>query len=137
MNRALPMLYVEDVLATVAFYERAFGGILDHAQEDGSYAEIRVGDLMVGLVDAADARRHLPVPFIPTASHEPPQAFELYLEVSDADRAVAQATEAGATLLAPLVDKPWGRRVAYVRDSNGVVVELSSPTRGSSVGGHS
>lgn len=137
MGRAFPMLYVTDVPATVAFYERGLGAVLDHAHEDGSYAEIRLGSVMVGLADAADARQHLPVPFLPNAPDEEPAAFELYVEVDDADEASERATNASAILLGPPVDKPWGRRVAYLRDPNGVVVELSSPTRDTSLKRHS
>jgi len=120
------MLWVADVPATVRFYEDGLGAVLDHAHADGSYAEIRLGSMTLGLVDEADARRHLPVPFRPHATNEAPGAFELYLEVADAEASAATAVIAGAVLLAPPSDKPWGSRVAYLRDPNGVVIELAS-----------
>ena len=126
MKRSFPSFFVDDVPATVDFYERAFGAVLDHAHDDGSYAELRLGDLMLGLCAATEARRHLPVEFHPADVTEPPGAFELYLEVDDADEAARRASEAGAALLAPPVNKPWGNRVAYLRDPNGFTVEVAS-----------
>jgi lactoylglutathione lyase len=127
MDRVFPMLWVADVPASVRFHEDGLGGVVDHAHDDGSYAEVQLGSMTLGLVAEAEARRHLPVPFRPYADTDVPAAFELYLEVPDADEVAARAIAAGATLLAPPSDKPWGRRVAYLRDPNGVVVELASP----------
>jgi lactoylglutathione lyase len=127
MARSFPMLYVADVPATVSFYVDGLGAMLDHAHDDGSYAEVHVDDLTVGLVAEVDAREHLPVPFEPGARSGPPGAFELFFEVADADEAAKKAASAGATVLAQPTDKPWGWRVAYLRDPNGIVIELACP----------
>jgi len=39
---------------------------------------------------------------------------------------VAQAEAAGARKVADPVTKPWGQVVAYVRDLNGLLVELTT-----------
>jgi uncharacterized glyoxalase superfamily protein PhnB len=39
------------------------------------------------------------------------------------DRAVA----AGAALVTPPAQKPWGQTVAHVRDLNGVLIEICTP----------
>jgi uncharacterized glyoxalase superfamily protein PhnB len=38
----------------------------------------------------------------------------------------SKALKAGATLVAPLADKPWGQTIGYVRDPNGILIEISS-----------
>ena len=44
--------------------------------------------------------------------------------------AYARAVEAGAAPLAEPAVKPWGQTVAYVRDPDGVLVELGTATGG-------
>ena len=41
-------------------------------------------------------------------------------------RAFDQALNAGATLLSRPEKKPWGQVVAYVRDADGHVIEIST-----------
>jgi lactoylglutathione lyase len=50
-----------------------------------------------------------------------------YAELETGKMAVMQATEAGAALVRDAERKPWGQVVAYIRDLNGVLVELCSP----------
>ena len=57
----------------------------------------------------------------------PPAAFEIALVDDDVHAAHARALEAGARELAAPKQKPWGQTVSYVRDPNGVLVELCSP----------
>jgi lactoylglutathione lyase len=46
----------------------------------------------------------------------------------DVDAAYERALAAGATSAAEPDDKPWGQRIAYVRDLNGILVELCTAT---------
>ena len=120
------MLFVADVSAAVTFYERAFGAVLDHVDEDGSYGEVDLGGLALGFVAQWHADAHLPVPFRRGGPGEPPPGAELYVEVDDVDATLGLASQAGATPLGPPQPKPWRRRVAFVRDLDGFVVEVAS-----------
>jgi len=40
---------------------------------------------------------------------------------------VTQAVEKGAEILEPVVQKPWGQKVGYLRDINGFIIEICSP----------
>lgn len=53
--------------------------------------------------------------------------MQLALATADVDGAFDRAVEAGAHPVAPPVTKPWGQVVAYVRDLDGILVEVSSP----------
>jgi catechol 2,3-dioxygenase-like lactoylglutathione lyase family enzyme len=55
-------------------------------------------------------------PVIPDAS----------IEVSDVDACHAAAVRAGADIVHPLTDEPWGVRRFFVRDPNGHVVNVLS-----------
>jgi lactoylglutathione lyase len=125
------MMYVSDVRKAVRFYERAAGAVCDHVHADGSYAELRLGSMTVGVVEADYAERHFPGEF---RRHDPlddPAAFEIYLEVDDLDEAIAQALAAGATQMSAPTERPWGQRNVFLRDRDGVVIEFASPQNGS------
>ena len=43
------------------------------------------------------------------------------------EQALATALANGATLVKALEEKPWGQRVACVREPDGVLIELATP----------
>ena len=53
--------------------------------------------------------------------------MQLALTTADVPAAVAKAVAAGAELIQPPQDMPWGQTVAYVADINGALVELCTP----------
>jgi len=55
-------------------------------------------------------------PVVPTVS----------VEVDDVDAAYARAIEAGAEVVHPLTDEPWGVRRFFVRDPDGNVLNVLS-----------
>lgn len=124
------IVYVRDVEASVAFYERAFGVGLRFAAPGGEYAELETGDTALGLASNAMAATNFAPPIRQNDPALPPAGYEIGFEVDDVAAAYAHAVEAGATPLAEPVEKPWGQTVAYVRDPDGIIVELGSPTGG-------
>jgi lactoylglutathione lyase len=65
--------------------------------------------------------------FTPSDPNQAPQGASITL-VSDAfDALFTQALAAGATRYVDPIDKPCGQTVAYVRDANGILVELATP----------
>jgi uncharacterized glyoxalase superfamily protein PhnB len=103
-------LAVANVNATIEFLERAFGfsrGVV-LAGTDGHprYAEMRHGDSVVMLVPKGDAA---------SATGGAPA---LYTYVSDVDKALTTARDAGAGV-SDAEDRPWGDRVATVTDPDG------------------
>lgn len=53
------------------------------------------------------------------------RGFWLNLDVADADAEHDRLRKAGAEIVEPLADKPWGDRQFIVRDPNGVLVAIS------------
>lgn len=117
------MVYVRDVFSSLAFYETAFDTARHHADDDGSYGEFRFGETCVGFVAEWHATRHLAHPFRRSDHADEPAAFELYFTVPDVDAAFARAVQAGAVVIVPPTDKPWGR-AAILRDPDGVLFEI-------------
>lgn len=118
------ILYVRDVALTVSFYERAFGLSLRFMHESGKYAELETGSTALAFSDELDVP--LVGQFALNRSDQRPPGAEVALVVDDVPAAYARALSGGATpVLAPAL-KPWGQTVSYVRDLNGVLVELCS-----------
>ena len=55
-----------------------------------------------------------------------PAGFEIALITDDVVTAYQKAIAAGAIAVKEPLQKPWGQLVAYVRDLNGILVELCS-----------
>ena len=72
-------------------------------------------------------KANLPDGFVAHDPAGPPAALEIALVDDDVPAAHARALEAGARELAGPKQKPWGQTVSYVRDPNGVLVELCTP----------
>jgi catechol 2,3-dioxygenase-like lactoylglutathione lyase family enzyme len=125
------IVYVQDVLRAVDFYERAFGLSRRFVAPGDSYAELETGATTLAFASHAQAREHLGGgEFVASDAGRPPLGFEVALVTSDVQAAYELALSAGATpVLAPTA-KPWGQVVSYVRDLDGVLVELASPVQG-------
>ena len=63
----------------------------------------------------------------PNTAKDLAAGIELCLVTDDPEGAYITATGAGAAAVKPVEEKPWGQRVAYVRDLNGCLIELCSP----------
>jgi PhnB protein len=91
--------FVEQVFGAVELERLAFGS-------NGLHVEEAIGDSVV-VLELGDP----PPPMAAPAS--------VYIYVSDVDAAYGRAMEAGAEEIAPPEDKPYGERVAGVKDSFG------------------
>lgn len=126
MKLGWTLIYVEDVAATVAFYESAFKLHRRFVHESGLFAEMQTGETTLGFAASTMAELN-GLRIRPNTPGDVAAGFELCLVSDDPDGALADAVAAGATLEKAVVEKPWGQRVGYVRDLNGCLVELCSP----------
>lgn len=119
------ILPVADPAAAIAFHNRAFDLRRRFVDPAGEYAELDTGAMTRGLVD------RLGVEGEPPSASMQPHGFEVALVVPEAviqaawDRAVA----AGARVASPLTKRPWGQLVGFLRDHDGVLVELCTPVQ--------
>ena len=125
MKFGYAILYVDDVEATVAFYERAFG-LTRKLVMPGEYGELATGATRLAFADRSFAQKLTSAGVQGAGLDRDPPPFEVALVTDDVDRAFEVAVAAGATGLVPPQTKPWGQRVSYVRDNNGFLVELCS-----------
>lgn len=127
MKLGYVILYVKDVAASVAFYEEAFGLNRRFIHDAGLYAEMETGATRLAFAANGLAKSNLPCEFRENEPAGPPAGFEVALTTDNVPAAYDQALTAGAVALAPPVTKPWGQVVAFVRDKDGIIVELCSP----------
>lgn len=88
--------------------------------------DIVTGATSLAFVSHELAKENLPKGFVPMERDGLPQSGEVCLVTSDPDLACKKAIEEGATEVVAPVDKPWGERVGYVRDPEGILLALAS-----------
>ena len=120
------ILYVADVAASMAFFERAFGFEQGFLHESGDYGELSTGETKLAFSSTSLMRQLGKSPRSPSA--EAP-TFEVAFETDDVAGALARATGAGAMLVQDARDEPWGQTTSYVSDPNGYLIEICSPVQ--------
>jgi lactoylglutathione lyase len=126
MRFAYAIAYVREVERSVAFYEQAFGLQRRFVDESGQYAEMKTGETTLAFASNELGASNLPGGFRRNDPAEPPAGVEIAFLTEDVGVAFRKALEAGATSVAEPKTKPWGQTVAYVRDRDGVLVEIGN-----------
>jgi len=127
MKLGYTIVYVADVSASLAFFERAFGLARRFLHESGGYGELETGATALAFAQHTVARNNLGQDYVAADASRQPLGIEIGLVTDDVSAAFERAVAAGASGLAPPVIKPWGQTVAYVRTPDGTLVELCTP----------
>ena len=121
--------FVNDVPATVAFYHKAFGFKLRYMHPSFGYAEFETGDTLLCFVSeafVAGAGLLGGLKYAPNRTNADAPAAQVAFVSDDIDVDWARAVSAGAAIVKPPEAKPWGQTAGYLRDCNGVIVELNT-----------
>ena len=123
------VFYVPDVRKTVSFYSEAFGLLMRYMHPSGQYAEMETGETLLAFSGETLVRTSLlgEISYHRNRPDSPPIGAQPAFIVDDLDSAIAKAIAAGAVLVTAPDAKPWGQTLAFVRDINGVLVELCTP----------
>jgi len=130
MKFGYTIIYVESVEETLAFYQRAFGFALKFLHESRAYGELATGETTLAFASHAMGDMNLGGEYTKADINENPLGVELAFVTDDVPAAFDKAVEAGAVPIKEPEQKPWGQIVAYVRASDGSIVELCSPVGG-------
>jgi catechol 2,3-dioxygenase-like lactoylglutathione lyase family enzyme len=122
MKFGYTIVYVDDVAATIAFYEKAFGQHRGMIAGD-EFGELKTGDTRLGF--AAKKMLHGEGQFASPGGKV--LGVEVAFTTGDVQKAYDTALAAGAQSVSKPAPMPWGQTVAYVRDNNGFLVELCTP----------
>ena len=127
MKFGYSIIYVEDVVKTVSFYNQAFGFKTKMFTSEQDYAELHSGETTIAFANLNLANSNLSNGFQKIVNNKPPVGIELAFITSDIENELQVALDNGAKLLEPISQKSWGQKVAYIQDINGVLIELCSP----------
>lgn len=124
---AYTILYVQDVAAAVAFYEKAFGFTRKFVSPGNDYGELLVGETTLSFASTTLAKSNLTEGFTESSLKNKPFGIEIGFTTEQVEETIASALKAGATLVEQAKTKPWGQVVAYVRDLDGFLIEICTP----------
>jgi len=111
------ILYVQDVKATLEFFNAAFGLKTAFLHESGDYGELDTGQTKLA-VSSIELMQQLGKS--PATKHVTNPSFE----TEDVAGALAKAVQAGAKQVQEVQEMPWGQTTAYVRLPEGILVEI-------------
>ncbi len=128
MKLGYTIIYVADVLETVAFYKEAFSLQPRFIHESNLYAELETGSTVLAFAGEPMAAMN-GLAIRPNRKADLAAGFEIAFVTDDPEAAYGKAVSAGASAVKPPELKPWGQTVGCVRDLNGCLVELCSPVK--------
>ena len=127
MKFGYTIVYVSSVTSTLSFYKKAFGFETRFLHESEQYGELSTGETVLAFASHATGETNIVKGYQKTNSGALPLGIELAFVTENVLAAYSKAISAGATSISEPCEKPWGQTVAYVRDIDGVIVELCSP----------
>ncbi|MGL5004372.1 MAG: VOC family protein [Casimicrobium sp.] len=127
MKFSYTIVYVPDVAASLAFFEKAFGLSRRFLHESGDYGELETGETTLAFASLDMGKSHFKDGFVAAHSSKKPLGVEIALGTDDVRAAHLEAIAAGAIEINPPEAKPWGQTVSYLRCPDGALVELCTP----------
>ncbi|MBA6256419.1 MULTISPECIES: VOC family protein [unclassified Colwellia] len=118
------ILYVDDVVETFSFYEKAFGLKKKMLHESGEYGELDTGSTTLSFSSLKLMKK---LGKNPAKANLKAPTFEIAFETDNIKTALSKALVAGASLVQDATDMPWGQTIAYVTENNGFLVEICTP----------
>ncbi len=115
------ILYVHDVERTLALFNAAFGFETAFLHDSKDYGELATGDTKLAFSSISLMQQLGKSPAIKPMSNP---SFEIAFETDDVAAALAKAVTAGAELVQGVEELPWGQTTAYVRLTEGVLIEI-------------
>ncbi len=126
MKFAYTIIYVHNVEATLHFYIKAFGCTLRFLHDSKEYGELETQGVTLAFASESLVTSNVET-FEKNSSSKKPAGFEIAFTTDNVQQAYEHALSSGAHSLLSPTQKPWGQLVAYVRDINGIIVEICSP----------
>lgn len=122
------IIYVPEVEQAIDFYATVFDLKKKFVHESKQYGELKTGETTLAFASNDLAKVNMnDSDFYRNTAKTPPAGIEIALVTDQVELYFAKAIQHGATALATPAKKPWGQVVGYIRDLNGVLVELASP----------
>ncbi|XP_047333492.1 uncharacterized protein LOC124937021 [Impatiens glandulifera] len=124
---AYTVVYVKDVAKSVTFYANAFGYAVRRLDDNNKWGELESGQTTIAFTpihqrETDDRTGEVQLPH----SQRERNPVEVCFDYPDVDLAYKRAVDNGALPVSAPEEKPWGQKVGYVRDIDGIVVRMGS-----------
>ncbi|QFZ53698.1 VOC family protein [Oceanihabitans sp. IOP_32] len=129
MKYAYTILYVENVMETIEFYEKAFEFRRKFMTPENDYGELITGETTIAFASTELGNSNFKNGFEKINKSGKPFGVELAFTTENIERDFQNAIKSGATEFEPLTEKPWGQKVGYLRDNNGFLIEICTPIK--------
>ena len=129
MKYAYTILYVENVEKTITFYEKAFGFQKKFISPESDYGELISGETTIAFASNALGNSNFRKGFKKLSLNEKPNGIEMAFITENIEIDFKKAIDEGAIQYEPIVQKPWGQKVGYLRDINGFLIEICTPIK--------
>ncbi|MEM6346420.1 MAG: VOC family protein [Bacteroidota bacterium] len=127
MQYAYTILYVKEVEESLHFYEQAFGFQRKFITPEGDYGELISGATTIAFASFELGASNFKKGYLKSDPQGRPFGIELTFTSANIEEDFAKALGAGAIEEEPLIQKPWGQIVGYLRDNNGFLIEICTP----------
>jgi uncharacterized glyoxalase superfamily protein PhnB len=124
---AYTIFYVQDVIKTIEFYEKAFGFKRSFVAETAEFGQLDTGGTALSFATIELITGVIPGGFIASDAKKQPLGVEVAFATENVEQAYKAAIDAGAMEVTRPAVKPWGQTVGYVRDLNGFLIEICTP----------
>lgn len=118
------ILYVEDVEKSMSFYQDTFGTTIKFITPDKDYGELITGETTLSFASVSLASSNIKQGFLSSKSVEKPFGIELGFTTDNVESLLEKAIKNGAVLYENIAVKPWGQKVAYIKDPDHYLVEI-------------
>ncbi len=127
MQFGYAIIYVKDVKKTIEFYEMCFGLKRKFIAETNDYGELETGATKLAFAATTMAEKNGLKIDGRTLPNGISPIFEVAFVSQDVQKDFDTAVEKGAIKVKAPEKKPWGQTVGYVKDFNGVLIEICTP----------
>jgi lactoylglutathione lyase len=122
------VIYTENPVETMAFYEKALGLKRRFFMEQAGYGELETGATTLAISNIAIEQRARPFVKAGTLA-QPGFGSHISFVVEDVAALYQNALAHGAEAIMPPTQTPWGQTEASIRDNNGGLVNIVSPRK--------
>lgn len=129
MKYSYTILYVENVLKTIKFYEKAFGFQKKFITPEKDYGELISGETTISFASFELGNLNFKNGFQQSTLSNKPFGIELAFTTENIEIDFEKAKKAGAIEVEKITTKPWGQKVGYVKDNNGFIIEICTPIK--------
>lgn len=127
MKYGYTIFYVDNVTETIEFYESAFGFSRKFITPENDYGELLTGETSICFASKELGQSNFSKGYEPILNNSKPIGLEMAFVTENIDSDFKRAIEAGAIEYEAIKEKPWGQKVGYLRDNNGLLIEICTP----------